>query len=169
MLVENGAKLFSAEKNDFTVLNLVARRGNWDLIWQIVDFAAACYPNLVPELLMRLLSDPNLIDYSRCYVEHDPGGRKGCVNFWSRVTSNLGSPNFSFHDGTTLMHTTRDSRSARALIEMGFTKFEEGTGALLVHLASLHDLSLFQFAVAHGGDGHIHNSWGWPYLHLQFG
>ncbi|EXL79098.1 hypothetical protein FOPG_06858 [Fusarium oxysporum f. sp. conglutinans race 2 54008] len=164
MLVENGAKLFITGENDFTVLNLVAMRGNWDLIWQIVDFAAASYPRLVPELFGSLL--PHLVsdDAERCYAAHDSSGLKGCIKFWSRVISTLGSPNFYFNDGTTLMHMTDDSRSARALIELGFSEFKQEDGALLEHLGSLHDLSLFRFAVANGGDEHLHNDWGWDIL-----
>ncbi|KAF6517262.1 hypothetical protein HZS61_002823 [Fusarium oxysporum f. sp. conglutinans] len=139
-------------------------RGNWDLIWQIVDFAAASYPRLVPELFGSLL--PHLVsdDAERCYAAHDSSGLKGCIKFWSRVISTLGSPNFYFNDGTTLMHMTDDSRSARALIELGFSEFKQEDGALLEHLGSLHDLSLFRFAVANGGDEHLHNDWGWDIL-----
>jgi hypothetical protein len=159
MLVENGANLFDTAKNAFTVFDILARRGNWDMIWQIVDFAAASYPDLIPELFRSLLSGLSSDGTEKCYAAHDPGGRKGCINFWSRVISNLGSPNFSFQDGTTLMHMTHDSESARALIELGFTKFKQEDGALLKHFASLHDLSLFHFAVANGGDAHLHNDW----------
>jgi hypothetical protein len=62
------------------------------------------------------------------------------------------------------MHMTVDSRSARALIDLGFTEFQQEDGALLEHLGSLHDLSLFRFAVANGGDEHLHNDWGWDIL-----
>ncbi|KAH7244362.1 uncharacterized protein BKA55DRAFT_83657 [Fusarium redolens] len=164
MLVENGASLFGSGENSLTVLDRIARLGNWDLIWQVVDFAAATYPDLIPELFRKLLSSPYLATYEGCYAANDYGGRKGCINFWSRVISMLGSANFSFRDGTTLMHMTHNSRSARVLIQLGFTKFKQETGALLVHLASLHDLSLFQFAVANGGDAHLHSSWGWHIL-----
>ncbi|KAL5622610.1 hypothetical protein FOBRF1_001860 [Fusarium oxysporum] len=164
MLVENGAKLFITGENDVTVLDLVAMRGNWDLIWQIVDFAAASYPGLVPELFGSLLPHLKSVDDERCYAAHDSSGLKGCIKFWSRVISTLGSPNFYFNDGTTLMHMPVDSRSARALIELGFTEFKQEDGALLEHLGSLHDLSLFRFAVANGGDEHLHNDWGWDIL-----
>ncbi|KAH7480977.1 hypothetical protein FOMA001_g7725 [Fusarium oxysporum f. sp. matthiolae] len=109
MLVENGANLFITGENDFTVLDLVGMRGNWDLIWQIVDFAAASYPGLVPELFGSLLPLLEPADAERCYAAHDSSGLKGCIKFWSRVISTLGSPNFYFNDGTTLMHMTDDS------------------------------------------------------------
>ncbi|TXC00960.1 hypothetical protein FocTR4_00009222 [Fusarium oxysporum f. sp. cubense] len=164
MLVENGAKLFITGENDVTVLDLVAMRGNWDLIRQIVDFAAASYPGLVPKLFGSLLPLLEPANDERCYAAHDSSGLKGCIKFWSRVISTLGSPNFYFNDGTTLMHMPVDSRSARALIELGFTEFKQEDGALLEHLGSLHDLSLFRFAVANGGDEHLHNDWGWDIL-----
>ncbi|KAI3584391.1 hypothetical protein IWW34DRAFT_800390 [Fusarium oxysporum f. sp. albedinis] len=140
MLVENGANLFITGENDFTVLDLVGMRGNWDLIWQIVDFAAASYPGLVPELFGSLLPLLEPADAERCYAAHDSSGLKGCIKFWSRVISTL------------------------ALIELGFTEFKQEDGALLEHLGSLRDLSLFRFAVANGGDEHLHNDWGWDIL-----
>ncbi|KAK2480086.1 hypothetical protein H9L39_09460 [Fusarium oxysporum f. sp. albedinis] len=128
MLVENGANLFITGENDFTVLDLVGMRGNWDLIWQIVDFAAASYPGLVPELFGSLLPLLEPADAERCYAAHDSSGLKG------------------------------------SLIELGFTEFKQEDGALLEHLGSLRDLSLFRFAVANGGDEHLHNDWGWDIL-----
>ncbi|KAF5544427.1 hypothetical protein FMEXI_6540 [Fusarium mexicanum] len=164
MLVKNGAKLRGTGENNFTVLDLVARRGNWDLLWEIIDYATAAYPGFIPELFRSLLSNLDSVNYDYCYAAHDTNGQKGCFKFWSRVTFYLGSPDFSFHDGTTLMHMTHDSRSARVLIQLGFTKFKQDSGSLLEHLASLHDLSLFDFAVANGGDAHLHNDCSWDIL-----
>ncbi|KAF5724402.1 hypothetical protein FMUND_859 [Fusarium mundagurra] len=169
MLVENGANLFATGENDFTVLDLVAFQGNWDLIWQIVDFASVSYPGLVPGLFESLLAYLSSDVLERCYAAHDPSGLKGCIKFWSRVISKLGSPNFYFNDGTTLIRMTNDSRSARALIDLGFTEFKQKDGALLEHLVSLRDLSLFRFAVGNGGDEHLHNDWGWDILNTALG
>ncbi|RBR12406.1 hypothetical protein FVER53590_09253 [Fusarium verticillioides] len=160
MLIKNGANLLYHGDERFTVLGLIATRGNWDLIWQIVDFAAEMDPDPIPELLRSLLSDLYTMDYETCYAAHNLGGPNGCINFWSRVISRLGSPNFSFQDGTTLMQMAWDSKSARALIDLGFDKFNQEEGDLLVHIVSLHDPSLFQYAVANGGDVHVRNDWG---------
>ncbi|KAF4436320.1 hypothetical protein FACUT_6484 [Fusarium acutatum] len=100
VLVENGADLFITYDKNFTVLHLVAFRGNWDLIWQIVDFASASYPDLVPELFASLLPYLGSLSNDICYAAHDPSGLKGCIKFWSRVISKLGSPNFYFNDDT---------------------------------------------------------------------
>ncbi|KAF5985966.1 hypothetical protein FCOIX_1771 [Fusarium coicis] len=169
MLIKNGASLLCHRETSLDVLSLIARRGNWDLIWQIVDFAAVSYPSLVPELFTNLLDDLGPGDLRRCYAAHDPSGLKGCIKFWSRVISKLGSPNFYFNDGMTLMHMTNDARSARALIDLGFTEFKQKDGALLEHLVSLRDLSLFRFAVGNGGDEHLHNDWGWDILNVALG
>jgi hypothetical protein len=158
MLIRHGADI-CPRKETFTVLGLVALRGNWDLVWQIVDFAAEAYIDLIPVLFRRLLVELYFFKEA-CYAAHDSGGQNGCINFWSRIISKLGSPNFSFDTGTTLMHMTPDSKSARALIDLGFDKFNQEEGDLLVHIASLHDPSLFQFAIANGGDVHVRNDWG---------
>ncbi|KAF5634589.1 hypothetical protein F52700_5782 [Fusarium sp. NRRL 52700] len=160
MLIKKGANLLGHREKRFNVLGLIAKRGNWDLIWQIVDFAAETYPDLIPELFRSLLSGLYNQDYDTCYVAHDPGGQSGCMNFWSRVISKLGSPNFSFHDGTTLMHMAPNSKSARALIDLGFESFNQEQGDLLEHIALLHDPLLLQFAVANGGDLHVRSFWG---------
>ncbi|KAF5600496.1 hypothetical protein FPANT_2347 [Fusarium pseudoanthophilum] len=86
MLIRNGADFFGHREKAFTVLGLIASKGNWDLIWQIVDFAG----------------------------EMDPG----------------------------------------------FDKFNQEEGYLLQHIASLHDPSLLQFALANGSDVHLGNDWG---------
>ncbi|KAG5748201.1 hypothetical protein H9Q72_014129 [Fusarium xylarioides] len=169
MLVKNGASLLCHRETNFDVLSLIARRGNWDLIWQIVDFASVSYPARVPELFANLLDNLGPRGLRRCYAAHDPSGLKGCIKFWSRVISKLGSPNFYFNDGRTLMHMTNDSRSARALIDLGFTEFKQEDGALLEHLVSLRDLSLFRFAVGNGDDEHLHNDWGWDILNAALG
>ncbi|SCO77121.1 uncharacterized protein FRV6_01333 [Fusarium oxysporum] len=141
----------------------VAGRQNWTLVWRIIDFAAASHPYLVPQLIKNLLA---WTPEEGHHAAHHSKDQDGCVDFWSRVISKLGSPNFSFQDGKTLMHMTRGVRSARALIKLGFTKFKQRKGDLLEHIASLHDPPLFRFAVANGGDAHLHSSWGWHILDM---
>ncbi|KAF5648296.1 hypothetical protein F25303_5020 [Fusarium sp. NRRL 25303] len=160
MLVENGANLFSTLRNGFPIICTVAARQNWTLVWRIIDFASASHPDLTPRLIRDLLE----WDFEETYrVAH---GQHDSIHFWSRVISKLGSPNFSFQDGKTLMHMTHGVRSARALIKLGFTKFKQTKGDLLEHIASLHDLPLFRFAITNGGDAHLHKHWGWRILGL---
>ncbi|KAJ4034475.1 hypothetical protein NW758_010929 [Fusarium oxysporum] len=163
MLVENGANLLSTLSNCYPIICIVAGRQNWTLVWRIIDFAAASHPYLVPQLIKGLLAWTPEEGY---HAAHHSKDQDGCVDFWSRVISKLGSPNFSFQDGKTLMHMTRGVRSARALIKLGFTKFKQRNGDLLEHIASLHDPLLFRFAVANGGDAHLHSSWGWHILDM---
>ncbi|KAJ4100863.1 hypothetical protein NW769_010522, partial [Fusarium oxysporum] len=163
MLVENGANLLSTLSDCYHIICIVAGRQNWTLVWRIIDFAAASHPYLVPQLIKGLLAWTPEEGY---HAAHHSKDQDGCVDFWSRVISNLGSPNFSFQDGKTLMHMTRGVRSARALIKLGFTKFKQRKGDLLEHIASLHDPPLFRFAVANGGDAHLHSSWGWHILDM---
>ncbi|WJG35385.1 uncharacterized protein FOBCDRAFT_240361 [Fusarium oxysporum Fo47] len=163
MLVENGANLLSSLSNCDPIICIVARQQNWTLVWRIIDFAAASHPYLVPQLIKDLLVWTPEEVY---HAAHHSKGQDGCEDFWSRVISKLGSPNFSFQDGKTLMHMTRGVRSARALIKSGFNKFKQRKGDLLEHIASLHDPPLFRFAVANGGDAHLHSSWGWHILDM---
>ncbi|TVY66691.1 hypothetical protein Focb16_v010114 [Fusarium oxysporum f. sp. cubense] len=163
MLVENGANLLSTLSNCYPIICIVAGQQNWTLVWRIIDFAAAFHPYLVPQLIKDLLVWTPEEAY---HAAHHSKGQDGCVDFWSRVISKLGSPNFSFQDGKTLMHMTRGVRSARALIKLGFNKFKPRKGDLLEHIASLHDPPLFRFAVANGGDAHLHSSWGWHILDM---
>ncbi|EXA46100.1 hypothetical protein FOVG_06866 [Fusarium oxysporum f. sp. pisi HDV247] len=116
-----------------------------------------------PQLIKDLLAWTPEEGY---HAAHHSKDQDGCVDFWSRVISKLGSPNFSFQDGKTLMHMTRGVRSARALIKLGFTKFKQRNGDLLEHIASLHDPPLFRFAVANGGDAQLQSSWGWHILDM---
>ncbi|KAF5681876.1 hypothetical protein FCIRC_5305 [Fusarium circinatum] len=159
MLIRHGADI-CPRKKDLNILGLIVKGGNWDLIWQILDLAAEMDPDLIPELFRSFLFSLHNKEYEACYAAHGPGGQDGCINFWSRVISKLGSPNFTFDDGTTLMHMTTDSKSARALIDLGFENFTQEQGDLLEHIASLHDPSLLQFAIANGGDVHVRNFWG---------
>ncbi|KAF5267047.1 hypothetical protein FOXYS1_2095 [Fusarium oxysporum] len=163
MLVENGANLLSSLSNCDPIICIVAGQQNWTLVWRIIDFAAASHPYLVPQLIKDLLVWTPEEVY---HAAHHSKGQDGCVDFWSRVISKLGSPNFSFQDGKTLMHMARGVRSARALIKSGFNKFKQRKGDLLEHIASLHDPPLFRFAVANGGDAHLHSSWGWHILDM---
>ncbi|RBA09863.1 hypothetical protein FPRO05_05799 [Fusarium proliferatum] len=160
MLVENGASLFSTLVDCLPIICTVAARQNWTLVWRIIDFAAASHPDLTPRLIRDLLE----WDFEEAYGVVD--GQHDLVDFWSRAISKLGSPNFSFQDGKTLMHMTHGVRSARALIKLGFTKFKQTEGDLLEHIASLHDLPLFRFAIANGGDMHLHKHWGWRILDM---
>lgn len=158
MLVENGADLFSTLGDCYPIICIVAGRQNWTLVWRIIDFAAASHPDLTSRLIRDLLEWDFEENYRVAHGQHDS------IDFWSRVISKLGSPNFSFQDGKTLMHMTHGVRSARALIKLGFTKFKQTKGDLLEHIASLHDLPLFRFALTNGGDAHLHNRWGWRIL-----
>ncbi|CVL00836.1 uncharacterized protein FPRN_08343 [Fusarium proliferatum] len=160
MLVENGASLFSTLVDYLPIICTVAARQNWTLVWRIIDFAAASHPDLTPRLIRDLLEWNFVEAYGVVDGQHD------LVDFWSRAISKLGSPNFSFQDGKTLMHMTHGVRSARALIKLGFTKFKQTEGDLLEHIASLHDLPLFRFAIANGGDMHLHKHWGWRILDM---
>ncbi|VZI08346.1 unnamed protein product, partial [Fusarium fujikuroi] len=160
MLVENGANLFSTLDTGFPIICIVAGRQNWTLVWRIIDFAAASHPDLTPRLIRDLLEFKFDEAYCVAHGQHDS------IDFWSRVISKLGSPNFSFQDGKTLMHMTHGVRSARALIKLGFTKFKQTKGDLLEHIASLHDLPLFRYAITNGGDAHLHKVWGWRILDM---
>lgn len=160
VLVENGANLFSTLNTGVPIICIVAARQNWTLVWRIIDFAAASHPDLTPHLIKDLLKWNLEEEYCVAHGQHD------LIDFWSRVISKLGSPNFSFQDGKTLMHMTHGVRSARALIKLGFTKFKQTKGDLLEHIASLHDLPLFRFAITNGGDAHLHKVWGWRILDM---
>ncbi|WKT44103.1 Ankyrin repeat-containing domain superfamily [Fusarium oxysporum f. sp. vasinfectum] len=144
MLVENGANLLSTLSDCYPIICIVAGRQNWTLVWRIIDFAAASHPYLVPQLIKGLLAWTPEEGY---HAAHHSKDQDGC-------------------DGKTLMHMTRGVRSARALIKLGFTKFKQRKGDLLEHIASLHDPPLFRFAVANGGDAHLHSSWGWHILDM---
>lgn len=158
MLIENGANFFNTLGACYPIICTVAGRQNWTLVWRIIDFAVASHPDLTPRLIRDLLE----LDFEEAYC--DAHGQHDLVDFWSRVISKIGSPNFSFQDGKTLMHMTHSVRSARALIKLGFTRFKQTEGDLLEHIASLHDLPLFRFALTNGGDAHLHNPWGWRIL-----
>ncbi|KAF5642881.1 uncharacterized protein FTJAE_3423 [Fusarium tjaetaba] len=159
ILIENGAKLLLPVTG-----HTIFHEGvwpDWNVVWQIIDFASASHPNLIPRLFKDLLLHSRIFVDKECYSAHVSDFQDGCINFWSRVVSTLGSPNFAFDDGTTLMHMTRDSQSARALMKLGFTEFNQKMGDLLLHLSSLHDPFLFQIAFANGGDALLQTGWGW--------
>lgn len=166
ILLENGAGLFARNRFPYDVSLIVAMRGSCDSLWQIIDFATAAYPDRIPELFPRFFPLMYCPDEGRIDALHKFGHGEGCINFWSQVISKIGSPDFTFQHGLTLMELACDPSSAKALIELGFTNFKQNDGALLKHLAWLHDLSLFQFAVAKGGDAHLHDRWGWHILDM---
>ncbi|RYC96935.1 hypothetical protein BFJ63_vAg101 [Fusarium oxysporum f. sp. narcissi] len=166
ILLENGAGLFARNRFPYDVSLIVAMRGSCDSLWQIIDFVTAAYPDRIPELFPRFFPLMYCPDEGKIDALHKFGRGEGCINFWSQVISKIGSPDFTFQHGLTLMELACDPSSAKALIELGFTNFKQNDGALLKHLAWLHDLSLFQFAVAKGGDAHLYDRWGWRILDM---
>ncbi|KAF5564941.1 hypothetical protein FNAPI_1909 [Fusarium napiforme] len=154
ILAKNGAKLLFPLTGHTIFHNTIWP--DWNLVWQIIDFASASHPDLIPQLIKDLLLHSYVTIDEEFYSAYASD-----IGFWSRIISTLGSANFTFDDGTTLMHMTRDSQSARALIKLGFGEFNQNTTDLLQHLASLHDSFLFQIAFANGGDALLQNGWGW--------
>lgn len=166
-LMEHGACLLTGNDDFITsVLDFVLHSRNWDLFWKILDFSATTEPNMTSQLIPHIL--PYFLD-EECYSAHESDGtRNGCLNFWTRLVSKLNGPNTLFDDGATLMDFVRHPDQARALIELGFDKFnhrDDYGWNCLYSIVGLADLSLFRVAVAHGADINLRSNSGSSVLH----
>jgi hypothetical protein len=95
-LKEHGARfIISVDDGPISLVETLLRRGGWDLFWKTIDLAEATQ-------LTRLLLRCAVHYYAdgACYLAHERDDvRNGCLNFWSKVISILGSPNILFDSG----------------------------------------------------------------------
>ncbi|RGP67526.1 hypothetical protein FLONG3_8452 [Fusarium longipes] len=167
ILLEHAARLIVNDDEDVkkTARSLLFW-GDWNLFWAAIDFTVTTQPDATRLILHYVVQ--YCVD-DTCYSAHESDGmRSGCFNFWAKVVSTLGSPNIIFEDGRTLMHVVCQPEGARALIQLGFDRFnnrDSNGESCLFRLVQLADSSLVRLAVASGSDVNMTNNSKYSILH----
>ncbi|EKJ67893.1 hypothetical protein FPSE_11902 [Fusarium pseudograminearum CS3096] len=164
ILVGRGASLVTGNLG-LTAAHYLGGRSDWDLLWKILDLAPTTELDVICQVLHEALRMFRKYEWYSTY-ESD-GMQDGCLNFWTKVVTKLGSPNTIFDDGETLMSHARCPKDVNALIELGFGQFNyrDNYGMnCLFSMAYLTSPSLFRLDVLNGADIETQDNRGYSVL-----